>query len=84
MSTDNKVRRSIAEIIHDEMIMQERIANVLKDGPHTIPEIAEILGFPRYEVLIWLSAMRRYGQVEAVGKPNVDGYYHYALVKQAG
>jgi len=77
-------QRDIQEIVHDEMIMKDRIARLLQDGPHTIPQLAESMGYPSREVTIWLFAMRRYGQVEAVGKPDVDGYFKYQLVKAGG
>ena len=83
MSSTGETQRDIREIVHDEMIMKDRIAKILKDGPQTIPEIAEVMGYPSHEVVIWLFAMRRYGQVEAVGKPDVDGYFKYGLVKAA-
>jgi hypothetical protein len=38
--------------------------------------------YPSHEVTIWLFAMRRYGEIEAVGKPDVDGYFKYELVKR--
>jgi hypothetical protein len=82
MSGTEKARRDIREIVHDEMIMKDRIAKILKDGPRTIPALAEAVGYPSHEVAIWLFAMRRYGAVEVVGKPDVDGYFKYALVKQ--
>jgi hypothetical protein len=84
MSSAGKIRRDIGEIVHDEMIMKDRIAEILKDGPQTIPEIAETMGYPSHEVTIWLFAMRRYGEIEVVGKPDVDGYFKYKLVKTAG
>jgi hypothetical protein len=84
MSSTGKIRRDIREIVHDEMIMKDRIAEILKDGSQTIPEIAEAMRYPSHEVVIWLFAMRRYGEVEAVGKPDVDGYFKYKLVKAAG
>jgi hypothetical protein len=82
MSSSGKIRRDIGDIVHDEMIMKDRIAKILKDGPQTIPGLAEALGYPSHEVAIWLFAMRRYGDVEVVGKPDVDGYFKYALVKR--
>lgn len=82
MSNPGKIRRDILEIVHDEMIMKDRIAKILEDGPRTIPELAEALGYPSHEVTIWLFAMRRYGEVEAVGRPDMDGYYSYALTKK--
>ena len=81
MSSPVKIRRGISEIVHDEMIMKDRIAKILKGGPQTIPEIAEAMGYPSHEVTIWLFAMRRYGEVEVVGKPDVDGYFQYGLTK---
>jgi len=84
MSSVGIKRRDMREIFHDEMIMKDRIARILKDGPQTIPELAEIMGHPSHEVVIWLFAMRRYGDVEVVGKPDVDGYFKYKLVKAEG
>jgi hypothetical protein len=84
MSGARKIRRDIQEIVHDEMLMKDRIAKLLKDGPQTIPELAEAMGYPSHEVTIWLFAMRRYGEVEVVGKPDVDGYFKYKLVETAG
>ncbi len=78
------IRRSIAEVVHDEMIMKDRIARLLQDRPRTIPELAEALEYPSNEVVIWLFAMRRYGQAEAVGRPDIDGYFAYQLIKAAG
>ncbi len=81
MSSNGKIRRDIREIVHDEMIMKDRIAKILKDGPQTIPELAEAMGYPSHEVGIWLFAMRRYGEVAVVGKPDVDGYFKYELAQ---
>jgi len=81
MNGSGKIRRGIHEIVHDEMIMKDRIAKVLKDGPQTIPQLAKTMGYPSHEVTIWLFTMKRYGEVEVVGKPDVDGYFKYRLVK---
>ena len=78
----NTAKRNMREIMRDEMIMKDRIRAILEDGPKTILEIAEEMDHPSYEVTIWLFAMRRYGEVEAVGRPDVDGYYQYELVKK--
>ncbi|HUI90305.1 MAG TPA: hypothetical protein VLX61_16420 [Anaerolineales bacterium] len=82
MKSIGETRRDMQEIVHDEMIMRDRIAKLLSAGPQTIPELAGALKYPSHEVTIWLFAMRRYGEIEAVGKPDVDGYFKYALVKQ--
>jgi hypothetical protein len=84
MSSTGKNRRDLREIVHDEMIMKDRIAAILNGGPQTIPGLAEAMGYPSHEVVIWLFAMRRYGEVEVFGKPDVDGYFKYKLVKAEG
>lgn len=82
MNSSGKIRRGMLEIVHEEMVMKDRIAEVLKEGPRTIPELAEALGYPSHEVVIWLFAMRRYSEIEAVGRPDVDGYFKYELVNE--
>ena len=82
MSVSEEIQRSIQEIVHDEMIMKDRIASLLQAGPRTIPELSKALGYPSREVTIWLFAMLRYGEIKVVGKPDMDGFYQYQLVKQ--
>ena len=75
--------RDLLEIAQDEMIMRDRIADILKDGPRTIIEIAELTGYPSREVVIWLFGMRRYNMIEEIGRADVDGYFKYELKEQA-
>ena len=75
--------RDLREIMRDEMVMRDRIAALLEDGPKTIPEIAEGLGRPSYEVQLWVMAMRRYGTVEAMPKGRADDYFSYGLKAKA-
>jgi hypothetical protein len=82
MSNPGNARRGIREIVHYEMIMKDRIAALLEEGPKTIPELAEAMGYPSHEVTIWLFGMRRYNEVEEVGRPDLDGYYTYQLVEK--
>ena len=82
MSTTQTTRlRDMLDVAQDEMIMRDRIADILEQGPKTIPEIAQTLGYPCREVTIWLFGMRRYGMVEAIGRADVDGYFQYQLTK---
>jgi hypothetical protein len=75
--------RQHAEMLRDEMVMRPRIAALLRDGPKTIPALAEALGRPSPEVVCWVMGMRRYGMVEEKGKADADGYFVYGL-KGAG
>lgn len=73
--------RPLAEVLRDEMVMRDRIAAVLGDGPKTIPEIAELVGAPVREVTHWVMAMRRYGRLEEMPKPKIDDYFRYKLME---
>ncbi len=72
-------RRDPAEVMRDEMIMRDRIVSVLREGPKTIPEIAEALGCPPREATLWVMALRRYGALEDLPKPKSEDYYRYRL-----
>lgn len=75
----NAVLRPLAEVLRDEMVYRDRIAAVLQGGPRTIPELAEALGAPSWEVTLWVMAMRRYGALEELPKPKADDYFRYQL-----
>jgi len=75
-------RRDRSEVMRDEMLMREKIATVLCEGPRTIPEIADALGFPDREVTLWVMALRRYGALEEIPKPKADDFYRYKLAKE--
>lgn len=74
--------RDMLDIAQDEMIMRDRIAGILEQGPKTIPELAQTLGYSSREVVVWLFGMRRYGLVEEIGRADVDGYFQYELAKR--
>ncbi len=75
---ENTLQRGIAEIMRDEMVMRDKILAILREEPKTIPEIAESLGCPSSEVVYWIMAMWRYGQVEEdAAKPDANGYFRY-------
>jgi predicted transcriptional regulator len=64
------------------MVMRDRIADLLEQGPKTIPELAESLGYSTREVTVWLFGMRRYGLIEEIGRADADGYFQYELAEQ--
>jgi len=72
--------RDPREVIRDEMLMRDKVLAVLREGPHTVPEIAESMRSPVHEVMYWVMAARKYGLVEEVKDPD-DDYYQYALVE---
>ena len=74
-------RRDPSEVMRDEMLMKEKIASLLREGPRTIPEIADALRCPSREVTLWVMALRRYGALAELPKPKADDYYRYKLAK---
>lgn len=80
MSAGGGGMRDRDEMLRDEMLVHDRIAALLQDGPKTIPALAAALAKPSPEVVCWVMAMRRYGRVEAVGKADADGYFSYVLI----
>ncbi len=75
-------RRDPSEVMRDEMLMKEKIASLLREGPRTIPEIADTMGCPAREVTLWVMALRRYGVLEELPKAKADDYYRYKLAKE--
>ena len=69
----NRRCRGLPEVLRDGMIVRDKIVDLLDQEPRTIPQIAEIIGYPSREVLVWVMGMWRYGAVEATGKPDPEG-----------
>ena len=72
-------RRNLVELARLEMTMQRRVLAVLAGGPLTVVEVAEALGAPADEVLIWMMGMRRYGLLVESREANDEDYYTYAI-----
>jgi predicted Rossmann fold nucleotide-binding protein DprA/Smf involved in DNA uptake len=69
--------RDVREVAREEMAMHGPILDALRDEPRTIPQIAEAIGQPAHEVLIWVMGMRRYGWLREVKGSDGDGYFRY-------
>jgi hypothetical protein len=78
---ENRKVRDLCEVLRDEMVMRPKIAVLLREGPKTIPEIAEALDCPGHEVALWVMAMRRYGSVGELPKAKADDYFRYRLAE---
>jgi len=74
--------REPREIIREEPGMHRTIAEALKAGALTVPELAEQIGHPSEEVLFWVMGMRRYGLIVEVEDATDEGYFRYASLAQ--
>ena len=57
------------------------IKKELKNGPRTVPELANSTGLESDKVLWYISGLRKYGEIEE--GEEAGGYFKYALVKPA-
>lgn len=71
--------RELREVVREEMAMHGRILAAMADEPRTIPQIAEAIGAPTHEVVIWVMGMRRYGWLREVKGSDGDGYFRYQV-----
>jgi len=74
--------RDPREVMREEMIVRDRVLIALRDGPKTVPEIAETIGAPVHEAMYWVMAARKYGYIEESPEPNEEDYYQYSLVEK--
>jgi predicted transcriptional regulator len=65
------------------MYLRDRIVDILRSGPKTIPELARALNLPSHEVMMIVMAMRRYGYIEEIPKNRRDDYFQYKFIGRA-
>ena len=80
---ERSIERDHGEVLRDELAQRDRICAILRDAPLTIPEIAERLGAPGHEVVLWVMAMWRYGALVESPRADDDGYFSYGLGEKA-
>jgi hypothetical protein len=79
---EKKEMRNLSEVLRDEMVMRERICNLLKKNPMTIPQLAEALGTPGWETTTWVMSMRRFNLITELPKSRAEDYYQYTLAPE--
>lgn len=70
-------QRDPREVIREEPVMRRRILDTVTDEPRSVPEIAEAIGVPTHEALVWVMGMRRFGYLREVKGSDSDGYFRY-------
>jgi hypothetical protein len=72
--------RDTVEIAKDEMTWRDKIRDVLRQGPKTVPEVARELGRPAHEVMFWMMSLRKYGRLVESELADDDGFFAYRWV----
>jgi hypothetical protein len=75
--------RDVREIVRDEPLVRDRILDLLRAGPLTVPEVAVGLACPPEEAMYWMMGMRKYGYVAELAGPTDEGYFRYEAVRRA-
>ncbi len=74
------VPRELIERNKQVVKLRKQVIAALKDGPRTVPQIAEATGIESKTVFWHVVSMKKYGKV-AEGQPSGD-YFEYALVEK--
>jgi predicted ArsR family transcriptional regulator len=64
--------------LKEQVKVEREIIRVLKEGPKTVPALAEATGFPTQAVFWHLIALRKYGKVEEAEQEG--DYFQYRLM----
>jgi DNA-binding IclR family transcriptional regulator len=75
--------RDVREVMRDEPLLRGHLLELLRDGPLTVPELAQAGGLPEDEVMVWMMGLRKYGYVAEQPDVSADGYFRYAAVKRS-
>ncbi len=77
--TGAKPSKELTELVRKQAIIKNKIMNVLKSGPKTIPEVAKEVGMPIHEVTWYILTFNKYKLVEPIEKTD-EGYWKYKAV----
>jgi len=71
------------ELLKAQQSARKALERALTGGPHTVPQLAQVVNLPAHEVLWHIAAMKKYGIVAEAGTDESGDYYLYRLVKEA-
>jgi hypothetical protein len=74
--------RDKTEVARDEMAWRDRIRDILRQGPRTVPAVARELKRPAHEVMYWMMSLRKYGQIAESEEADADDFYEYRWVEK--
>ncbi len=63
--------------------IKKAIKEALKDGPKTVPQVAEKTGLSLQETNWYLMTLRKYGEIVTGELDDMDEYFTYKLAKKS-
>jgi len=80
-----KKERQVSVAVKDNLKqynrMKRAIRQALKEGPMTIPELADKLDINTADVTYYVMTLRKYGFITAGEQDDMDEFYYYQLKK---
>lgn len=68
-------------LLKEQKAVRRQICQPMRDGPKTIPELAEHTGIPAHEILWHITAMKKYDLIVETGM--CGEYYLYQRAEEA-
>lgn len=68
-------------LLKEQKKIEQQICQAMRENPRTVPEVAQSTGLPAYQVLWYITAMKKYGRVVETGM--CGEYYQYQAAKEA-
>ena len=66
-------------LLKEQQTKRKAIRNAMKDGPKTVPEVADLTGFASHDVMWHMMAMKKFDLIEEL---DMDGEYYKYQLKQ--
>ncbi len=60
-------------------LIEYRILKALEESPRSVPELAEVLGFPPEAILLAISGLLRSKKIEPLPKARRERYFRYKV-----
>jgi len=69
-------------LLKEQKAIRKQLCQEMREGPKTIPELAEVTDIPAGEILWHITAMKKYDLVAEVGMSGE--YYQYQMAEDRG
>lgn len=72
--------KEIQLLVKEQNKIKQKIKEVLKDGPKTVPEISNSAGLPKDKTMYFVASLKKYGEILEGDKKG--DYFVYMLTQE--